>query len=90
MTEPLTEAQKTVLEQQKREYDIKFKTWAIDRVLELLKTRPVDAANDAALVIDQAEKLCAWITSSPKEFAVPSADEAEAMAAHLKHTGAVQ
>lgn len=85
----LTDAQKIVMDHERKEYDIKFKTWAIDRVLEMLKVREEGniLKTNAETIIDQAEKLCAWICASPKQFAIPNADEAETMAAHIQNVG---
>ena len=85
MTE-LSENQKIVMEVRKREYDVKFKTWAIDRAIEIMKFGEKEKAN-AATVIENADMLCAWVTKSPKEFAVPSEDEAALVVQDMKNHG---
>lgn len=85
MTE-LTEAQQIVMDKQKKEYDIKFKTWAIDRAIEILKSHP---AAPVEIVLEYADKLCAWITQSPKKFAVPTEDEAATIVEQMKAEGEI-
>lgn len=84
----MNEAQQIVMEKQKKEYDIKFKTWAIDRAIEIGKISGCDkiGADD---VIREAEKLCAWITQSPKQFAVPTEDEAASIVEQMKAEGEI-
>lgn len=86
MTDELNEDQKTILTKHKTEYDRKLKTFALDVAAR------IPAAMNGAVddVINAAEKICDYITKSPKEWPVPSPDEAAAELAQMKSRGEAQ
>lgn len=78
----LTEAQQTVLNRHKVEYDRKLKTFALD-----VAARIPAAGESVDALLGAAEKVCDYITKSPKEWPIPSNEEAEAEFAQMKAHG---
>lgn len=89
MTDELTDSQKQCLDIHKKKYERNLKTWAIDRALEALKIGGAPRNNQAQAVVEAADILCAWICETPKEWPVPTQDEAEAMLADLRNKGEI-
>lgn len=88
--EELTEAQKTVLDAAKKKYERNLKTYAIDmatRVLVVSEKMPAEKIGDS--VINLADQLCAWICETPKDWPIPTQDEASAMLDQMKAMGEI-
>lgn len=81
MTE-LNDDQKKLMAHHKSEYDRKLKTFSLD-----VAARIPAAGQTVDSLLDAAEKICDYITKSPKDWPIPSPDEAASEVAHLEAKG---
>lgn len=81
----LTEAQEKVMEKAKKEYDRNLKMYSLDRAVEIIKVSNIEKTAES--LIDVAEKICDYITKTPKEWPIPTEDEASAQYEQMKVMG---
>ena len=67
----ISESQLRVMKSDQDKYDRQMKAWAIDRAIEAF-----NAGLEKGDVISIADKLCAWIYSTPIVPSVPTEEQA--------------
>lgn len=91
MSEELTEAQKTVLQAAMKKYERNLKTYAMDMATRaIVVSEKIPADQVGKTIISLSDQICEWICESPKEWPIPTQDEAANMVEQMKATGEIQ